>query len=215
MGLVRRQDGRQETGAPAGTVERRRRGRGLENLVEQLRDPDPQARRWAARDLAAHPEAVDALADALEAERDPAVRAALLDALAAIGGERVAERLVPLLRSEDAALRNGAIEVLQGLPEAVAPHMARLLADADPDVRIFAADICRALPHPETPSWLAALLARETHPNVVGTAIDVLAEIGGPAELPALRAAAERFAAEPFLAFSARVAIRRIEESAR
>lgn len=212
MGLVRSEA---KAGAAAPERERRRRGRGLDDLLAQLGDPDPAARRWAARDLAAHPEAVEALAAALERERDEAVREAILAALAAIGGAEVVERLLPLLRSEDAALRNGAIEVLQGLPDAVAPHMARLLADPDPDVRIFAADICRALPHPQTPSWLAALLARETHPNVVGTAIDVLAEIGGPEELPALRAAAERFAGEPFLAFSAKVAIRRIEESAR
>ncbi len=208
MGLVRRQ----ESGQGAPERERRRHGRAPEDLVRQLTDPDPAARRWAARDLAAHPGAADALADALEGERDPAVRQALLDALAAIGGEAVAERLIPLLRSEDAGLRNGVIEVLQGMPEAVAPRMARLLEDEDPDVRIFAVDICRSLPHPDTPRWLAALLGRERHVNVVGTALDVLAEIGGPEELPAIRAVAERFADEPFVAFSAKVAIRRIEE---
>ncbi len=208
MGLVKRQ----ESGQGVPERERRRHGRAPEDLVRQLADPDPAVRRWAARDLAAHPGAADALADALEGERDPAVRQALLDALAAIGGEAVAERLIPLLRSEDAGLRNGVIEVLQGMPEAVAPRMARLLEDEDPDVRIFAVDICRSLPHPDTPRWLAGLLGRERHVNVVGTAIDVLAEIGGPEELPALRAVAERFADEPFVAFSAKVAIRRIEE---
>ncbi len=209
MGLVKTEP----SGQAAPERERRRRGRSPDDLLRQLSDPDPTARRWAARDLSAHPEAAHALADALERERDPAVREALLDALAAIGGETVAERLVPLLRSEDAALRNAVIEVLQGMPEAVAPHMARLLADPDPDMRIFAADICRSLPHPDTPRWLAELLGRESHVNVVGTALDVLAEIGGPEELPALRAVAERFAGEPFIAFSAKVAIRRIEEA--
>ena len=208
MGLVKRQE--TDQGMPE--RERRRHGRAPEDLVRQLTDPDPAARRWAARDLAAHPGAVDALADALEGERDPAVRQALLDALAAIGGVAVAERLIPLLRSEDAGLRNGVIEVLQGMPDAVAPRMTRLLEDEDPDVRIFAVDICRSLPHPDTPRWLAGLLGREQHVNVVGTALDVLAEIGGPEELPAIRAVAERFAGEPFVAFSAKVAIRRIEE---
>jgi len=213
MALVKTRERTGTAGEPSG--ERRRRPRDLAGLLAQLRDPDPGARRWAARDLAGAPEAADALADALEAEAEPAVRQALLDALAAIGSGRVAERLLPLLRAEDAALRTGAIEVLQGLPEAVAPRMAQLLADPDPDVRIFAVDICRALPHPEVPRWLAALLGRERHPNVVGTALDVLAEIGGPGELPALRATAERFAGEPYLAFAARLAIRRIEEAGR
>ena len=47
-------------------------------------------------------------------------------------------RILALLRSDDASLRNGAVEALQAMPEAVRPLLPGLLADGDADVRILA-----------------------------------------------------------------------------
>jgi hypothetical protein len=54
-------------------------------LVGQLGDPDPTARRWAARDLQPHPQGTAALVGRLQVEQDSAVREVILTALARAG----------------------------------------------------------------------------------------------------------------------------------
>lgn len=191
-------------------VEARVSARDVAGLVTLLGDGDPTVRRWAARDLAAHPEAATAVCARLAQEPDPSVRAVLFSSAAQLGGNVVVDAMLPLLRSEDPGLRNGAIEVLAGLPDAVAPHIDRLLHDADSDVRIFTVNLLGDLKHPQVPQWLAQVLLHEPAVNVVGAALEVLAEVGTPASLPALRSAAQRFADDAYIGFAVDVAIVRI-----
>lgn len=197
--------------APLREVIERELPRDLPGLLTQLKSPDPERRRWAARDLGAHPKAVAALGDQLLQEKDAGVRWALFTSLGAIGGEAAVQALLPLLRSEDAALRNGAIELLSGMPQAVAPRMTALLHDADPDVRIFACNLLAELRHPQVPAWLLQVLAEDRQVNVIAAAVEALAEAGSPEHVPALEAAARRFADDMFIGFATRMAIDRIE----
>jgi HEAT repeat protein len=202
-------------------VEARDYRRDTDGLVAQLADADASVRRWAARDLAAHPRAAAALCARLGEETDASVRSVLFSSAARVGalqgagpgGSVVVEMLLPLLRSEDPALRNGAIEVLAALPEAVAPHIDRLLHDADGDVRIFSVNLLGDLKHPNVPHWLAQVLLHDTSVNVVGAALEVLAEVGTPASLPALRSAAQRFADDAYIGFAVDLAIGRIAQT--
>jgi HEAT repeat protein len=191
-------------------VEARDYPRDIDGLIAQLADADPTARRWAARDLAAHPGAAAMLCARLTAETDTSVRSVIFSTVARLGGSVVVESLLPLLRSEDPALRNGAIEVLAGQPEAVAPHLDKLLADDDGDVRIFTVNLLGDLKHPNVPQWLAQVLVHDPSVNVVGAALEVLAEVGTPASLPALHAAARRFADDAYIGFAIDLAIARI-----
>ncbi len=198
---------------PLRPVEARDYPRDADGLVAQLVDADASVRRWAARDLAQHPEhpgAALAVCARLAVETDPSVRTVLFSSAARLGGHAVVAALVPLLRSEDAALRNGAIEVLAGLPDAVAPHIERLLQDADSDVRIFTVNLLGDLHHASVPHWLDQVLMHEPAVNVVGAALEVVAEVGGPQSLPALREAARRFADDAFIGFAVHLAIERI-----
>lgn len=172
---------------------------------------DPGQRRQAARALASRPDAVPDLAAALGSESEPAVREAIFASLTAIGGEGAVQALVAALRTDDAGLRNGALEALRSMPEAVQPHLPRLLADDDCDVRILATELARGLPAGDATAVLCAMLARETQPNACGAALDVLTEVGTPNALPTLRTVAARFASDPFVPFAAQVAIARIE----
>ncbi len=190
--------------------ERRDQGRDLDALCTQLRQGEVNERRWAARDLARYPAAAHALSAGLPDEPDAIVREAILDSLLTLGNAAVVDALLPLLRSDDASLRNGVIEVLQALPHAVAPKLQNLLADSDSDVRIFAIDILRSLPHPEAPMWLRGVLGRETHVNVLGSAVDCLAEIGTPDMVPLLYTIKERWANEPYIGFAVDATIARI-----
>jgi HEAT repeat protein len=187
--------------------------RGCDGLLAQLRDLDPQVRRWGARDLAPHREAAQALASHLLAEPDASVREAAFTSLERMAGPETAQALLPLLRSDDAGLRNGAIEALASMPEATAPHIDALLADTDPDVRLFTVNLLRELPHARVPAWLERVLRQEREANVVAAAIEVLAEVGTPALLPALQAARDRYPADPFIPFAAEVARERMEAS--
>jgi len=120
-------------------------------LLAELQSESVAERRDAVRELAAYPQSVVALLNVLDEEPDHLVREALLMSLQQIGGETVVSGLINLLRSEDAVLRNGAIEVLQSMPEGVALHMLELLNDQASDVRIFAIDILQQLAHPQAP----------------------------------------------------------------
>ncbi len=179
-------------------------------LVAQLDSADAARRRWAARDLAAHPDAATELGRHLAAEADRGVRETLFTALAAMPGPDAVEALLPLLRSQDAQLRNGAIEALAAMPQAVAPRIEQLLRDADPDLRIFTVNLLGELRHERVLQWLEQVLLAEATVNVVAAAIEVLAETGGPAQLPALRQAQQRFAADPFIGFAAEIAMERM-----
>lgn len=199
-------------------VEPRTYPRDMAGLLAQLTDADASVRRWAARDLASQPEAAGALCARLPQEPDASVRTVLFTSLSQLGhhasaGQAVVTGVMPLLRSEDAALRNGAIEVLAGLPDAVAPHMQALLTDPDEDVRIFSVNLLVDLPHALVPQWLAQVLMNEPCVNVVAAALEVIAEVGGREAILAVQAARDRFAGEPFIAFAAQLALERVESA--
>ena len=189
----------------------REHARDAAGLSQQLREGDTEQRRWAARDLAAHTSAAKVLGEQLLRETDPSVREAIFTTLKAQATEAAASVLLPLLRSEDAGLRNGAIEALSSMPQVVAPKVSRLLSDGDPDVRIFTVNLLGELQHPQVPEWLLQVLQQEPTVNVVAAALEVMAEVGSPAHLSALQQVKRRFVDDPFIGFAADLAAERIE----
>jgi len=189
----------------------RKYGRDCAGLALQLSDDNAMARRWAARDLVACPKASGPLVDRLKLETDVSVREVILTTLTRIGDDLAVAGLVECLRSEDAALRNEAIDAMKQLPDEVAPLMRGLLDDADPDVRIFAVNILESLRHPEVETWLIDVIEHDAHVNVCATAVDLLGEVGTAASREALLRLKGRFSEEPFVQFAADVALRRID----
>lgn len=196
---------------PLRKVVERQHPRDIAGLSAQLREGDAEQRRWAARDLAGSVPAVPLLGERLLVEPDLRVREALFTAVGATPGEPAVNALLPLLRSDDAQLRNGAIEALTLMPQAVGPRIARLLEDADPDVRIFTVNLLGELRHPQVLTWLLRVLHHDAEVNVVAAAIEVLAEVGGPEHAGPLRQATRRFADDPFIGFAADMAVQRME----
>lgn len=182
------------------------------DLLAQLDDDDPGARRWAARDLVDCPGVAAALVARLKREGELAVREVILTTLTRLGDATAVAGLVDCLRSEDAALRNEAIEAMKQLPDEVAPLMQGLLADADPDVRIFAVNVLETLRHPQVEAWLIEVIETEPHVNVCGTALDLLSEVGGAAAVAPLGRLKQRFADEPYIQYAADLALGRIHE---
>ncbi|TCZ64996.1 HEAT repeat domain-containing protein [Roseicella aquatilis] len=207
MALLRRR-----ASAPAMVADEpvERAPRAPEALLATLRSGATRAeRREAALDLTAMPETAGALAAALDEEDDPSVRDAIVTALIAIGTGTAAAGLAGLLRSKDAALRNAAIEALQQMGEAAGEHVERLLASPDPDLRIFAVNVIEVLRHASAGVWLRQVLEEDPEVNVGLAAVEVLTQLGGPEDVPVLRAFAGRFPNEPFVDFAVDLACRR------
>jgi HEAT repeat protein len=192
--------------------QRRTQARDLPGLLAQLSAADPMTRRWAARDLADQPGVVEALVERLKIEPEVSVREVILSALTRHGDPAAVAGLVDCLRSEDAALRNEAIEAMQQLPHEVAPIMRQLLADADPDVRIFAVNILEFLRHPEVEVWLIEVIEKDPHVNVCATAVDLIGEVGTAASRAALAKLKSRFVDVPYIQFAAELALKRTHE---
>ncbi len=134
----------------------------------------------------------------------------MFTSLSRIGTAESVEVLLPLLRSDDSALRTGALDALRAMKSVVRPYVAQLIHDQDSDVRLLACELVRTLPSEDASGLLCALLESELEPNVCASAVEVLAEVGGPEALPVLARCAERFRGTAFLEFSIRITADRI-----
>lgn len=190
----------------------RKQSRDCASLEAGLENNNPAARRWAARDLADCPDASAPLVRRLQCEEDVSVREVILSTLTSLGDEVAVAGLVACLKSENAALRNEAIEAMKQLPDAVAPIMRGLLDDADPDVRIFAINILESLRHPEVESWLISVIENDQQLNVCATAVDLLGEVGTDAARIPLQKLMARYSDEPYIQFASGVALKRINQ---
>jgi HEAT repeat protein len=179
-------------------------------LIDSLTDSSATTRRWAARDLVNCPNAAIVLVDHLKCEPELSVREVILSTLTQLGDAAAVAGLVDCLRSEDAALRNEAVEAMKQLPDEVAPMMQGLLTDSDPDVRIFTVNILESLCHPDVEAWLIEVISTDPHINVCATAVDLLSEVGTQAALAPLALLKSRFLADPYIQFAANLALRRI-----
>jgi len=187
--------------------------RDCQSLLKQLSSSDSTERRWAARDLVECPECANALMQRLKIETENSVREVILTTLTRMGDPVAIAGMVDCLRSEDAALRNEVVEAMKQLPLEVAPMMLGLLADPDPDVRIFAVNVLESLCHPEVESWLISVITYDAHVNVCATAVDLLGEVGTSNAIEPLEQLKARFNAEPYIQFAADLALRRINEN--
>jgi len=166
--------------------------------------------RWSAARAMTNSGDIAALGDALETERDPSVREAILSSLSQIATTASAAAIIPGIRSDDASVRRGALDALISIPRAAAPHLPALLVDADADVRLLSCEIARGLPSDEATRLLSEVLKNDAAVNVCIAAADVLADIGTADALPALDAAEARFPDEGFLSFAIEAARERI-----
>jgi HEAT repeat protein len=202
MGLVKKQAGPQlsESSAPLGDPR------------VALSSPDPEARRAGAVLLMDAEDAQQLLAEHVAVEQDAVVREAMLTALVGSHDVGAARILAQLLRGEDAALRNAVADTLGRMPAAAA-IIEELLVDQDPDVRVMTVMLLRSLQLAAVPQWLLGVIERDSDANVVGGALGELAEVGDATMIAVLERAPARFPGDPFIAFSAAVAVARFRES--
>jgi hypothetical protein len=173
----------------------------LESML--LSDPVDD-RRFAVRGLGncKGSDSLSTLIVLLSSEPDQGVQDLVLQVIKERGGDTVVKLLIPLLRSDDAHLRNAVIDTLQQMPAEMESHMTALLHDEDPDVRIFAINIISSLQHTLVPQWLLQVIQQDEHLNVCMTALDLLAEIGEESMCADVHNLLSRFPNEPYVSFA-------------
>lgn len=179
-----------------------------------LRSSSADVRWAAARTAGDRPNSISALAQALARETDMRVREAIFTALARLASPESVDVVLPYLRSDDASLRNGAMDVLRAEPKSLRTRIADLLADPDDDVRLLSCELARAIDTPEAQALLLSLIETDPAPNVCAAAIEVLSEIGDAAARPVLARCAARFPDDPFLRFAVKAALDRLKAPA-
>lgn len=158
----------------------------LESVKKMLRHPDPYVRRDACEAVSegrAH-ELIPDLVDVLKDEH-PGVREAAINALTAIGGKAVAEGVSPLLRLEDASLRNIGIEILELLGSEAFTTITLLLNDRDDDVVKFAVDILANRKEENSVGFLSSIIEHD-NPNIRASVVVCLGRIKAASTVPVL-----------------------------
>lgn len=155
----------------------------------QLRSPDEEARRLAVVALAGHSfdgtRALLFIAMGDESWRVRKEAVAVLAAAQPLDAETV-EALIDLLRASDnAGLRNSAVESLERLGAHAVEHLCAQLNDPDHDLRKFVIDILGSIGSTSClPLMVQAL--DDQDPNVRGAAAENLGKLGDPRALPHL-----------------------------
>lgn len=110
-------------------------------------------------------------------------------ALRKIRGTRTIESMLPLLRSDDAPIRNIAMDVLREIGSDDISALQPLLHDSDPDMRIFMADILGCTANRMAVSPLCEALLKDPEVNVRYQAAVSLGTLAFPEAVDALRQA--------------------------
>ncbi|MBE0499507.1 MAG: HEAT repeat domain-containing protein [Campylobacterales bacterium] len=121
------------------------------------------------------------------------------------------EEVMELLKLQNAYVRNLGISILQDYGEAIRYYIVKFLIGDDYDLRIFAINVLGDVNFAQSRDMLVELLENEQKINVAMTAIDYMAEIGQPEDVPLLRRVKERFKDDSYAQFAIDAAIESIE----
>jgi HEAT repeat protein len=174
----------------------------FDGLIEALNSANPEVRRCAVLNLRGRRQAIPALLAAYPEEKAPATLEAMFTVLAEHDDHEVAKMFGADLGIDDVALRNGAADALNRMPNAVSLIIHDLLNAPQPRARAMAVTVLTGLKHEQTLAWATGVIEQDSDENVVAAAIDAALQAGGHApELLAI--AVRRFPDSPFLRFLA------------
>lgn len=152
----------------------------IKQLIKDLQSDDEETRRYAAEDMGdtREPEVIPFLVKALF---DPsvAVQEAAVDSLIAIGGEKVCESVIPLLDNDDAAVRNLAREVFEGVGVIAIDFAVKLYDSKSHDLRKIAIDTLGKIEETKYCNALETVFKAldDEHINVVQAACEALGKL--------------------------------------
>ncbi|WP_338666603.1 HEAT repeat domain-containing protein [Pseudodesulfovibrio methanolicus] len=133
-------------------------------------------------------EAVPKLAELLKTNH-LGIQEAVDSSLRKIGGRETVEAVIPLLRSDEAPVRNLAMDILREVGNQDMPSLIDLILDEDPDIRIFVADILGSTGNLLAVQPLCEALLKDPEVNVRYQAAVSLGELGMEDATPCLNKA--------------------------
>ncbi len=150
-------------------------------ILTQLRSGESAQIREAAfsAGLMGLVEAIPLLAEHIQSA-NLGVQEAADRALRQIGGAGVVRAVVPLLRSDDAPIRNISMDILREVGAGDLPTLVSLLHDDDADIRIFMADVLGTCGNSLAVEPLCGALLDDSEVNVRYQAAVSLGELGFP-----------------------------------
>jgi HEAT repeat protein len=178
--------------------------------MEQLKSEDPAVQReWAF--TAGDGKCVDSVPrlSQLLASENLGVQEAADIALRSIGGKESVTAVIPHLRSEEAPLRNLAMDILRQIGDQDIHSLIELMRDADPDIRIFTSDILGSTKTVLAVSPLCEGLLKDPEVNVRYQAAVSLGELGFGEASASLNKALKD---EEWIQFAAVEALAKIED---
>ena len=121
------------------------------------------------------------------------------------------EKIMELLKLQNAYIRNLGISMLRNFGDAIKYYIVKFLIGDDRDLRIFAINVLGDVNFASSRDMLIELLESEEDINVAMTAVDYMAEIGEPEDIPLLESLKERFEGDVYAEFAIDGAITLIE----
>jgi len=117
------------------------------------------------------------------------IQEAVDSSLRKIGGKETVQAVLPLLRSDDAPVRNLSMDILREVGSQDMGSLIELSQDDDPDIRIFMADILGSTQSMLAVEPLCDALLRDPEVNVRYQAAVSLGDLGMPEAAPCLNQA--------------------------
>ncbi len=156
------------------------------DLKHKIASSDSRMREEAARELRDYPglESLRLLKRMLSDESFDVIYAASRS-IASIGSREAVAELISLLDSQNARLRNLAIEIISRIGPVAIFQVTQLLDHRDKDIRKFAVDILKMMNTPEAEDPLIQALF-DDNINVAATAAEALGSIGTQRAVPTL-----------------------------
>lgn len=147
-------------------------------IIEGLNADDERDRAFAVEDIIfeAVPGGLDLLLEHLLQEKSYFVREVIVKNLSQLEDQGLVQKLLPLLRSDDAFIRNAVIDIVSVKRDEVVAYLEPLMEDRDKDVRKFALDILFQLNTEEVAPYMACFLNDEDI-NIVITAVEYLGKL--------------------------------------
>lgn len=127
-----------------------------------------------------------------------------------IRGEEAVRLIIPVLRNEDATVRNIAMDILREIAEDDVQSMIDLVYDEDPDIRIFATDILGSIKNASVVQVLSEALLHDPEVNVRYQVAISLGEIKDPKCVEVLKQA---IADEEWVQYAAIGALAKIRDT--
>jgi HEAT repeat protein len=150
----------------------------LKEYAEKLDSADEAERIYAAEDIGYlnGPEGVLALLARVGNEPSRAVRDAIFQALIRIDADQAIEGSIQLLGSQDAQIRNQAVDVLQRKGARSIPFLSGLMRSGDKHMRKLVLDVLGGMQADDAGEIYAAALS-DPDPNVVITAVENIGRV--------------------------------------